>query len=68
MNIMNAPWLSRELLVVASPDPTLVGVNGMVVKETRRTIRVRTVSGVVTLPKDVITFCLLYTSPSPRDS
>tara|TARA_B100001758_G_C18002451_1_gene398748 strand:- start:72 stop:329 length:258 start_codon:yes stop_codon:yes gene_type:complete len=58
MNIMNAPWLSREILVVASPDPTLVGVNGMIVEETRRTIRIRTLNGVVTLPKDVITFTI----------
>jgi RNase P/RNase MRP subunit p29 len=30
----------------------------MVVEETRRTLRVRTASGEVTLPKDVITFII----------
>ena len=41
-----------------SRDPTLVGVTGMIVEETRRTLRVRTPSGEVTLPKDVITFTI----------
>ena len=30
----------------------------MIVEETRRTLRVRTLSGEVTLPKDVITFTI----------
>ncbi len=58
MSIYHAPWLTRDIEVVASRDPTLVGVTGMVVEETRRTLRVRTLSGEVTLPKDVITFTI----------
>ena len=58
MSIMHAPWLAREIHVVESRDPTLVGVTGMIVEETRRTLRVRTPSGEVTLPKDVITFTI----------
>ena len=58
MSIMHAPWLAREIHVVESQDPTLVGVTGMIVEETRRTLRVRTPSGEVTLPKDVITFTI----------
>ena len=30
----------------------------MIVEETRRTLRVRTISGILTLPKDVITFTI----------
>ena len=58
MSIMHAPWLAREIHVVESRDPTLVGVSGMIVEETRRTLRVRTSSGEVTLPKNVITFTI----------
>ena len=38
MSIMHAPWLAREIHVVESRDPTLVGVTGMIVEETRRTV------------------------------
>lgn len=58
MNIYHTPWLARNIEVVTSRDPTLVGVAGMIVEETRRTLRVRTLSGEVTLPKDVITFTI----------
>ena len=58
MSIMHAPWLAREIQVIGSRDPSLVGVIGMIVEETRRTLRVRTIGGEVTLPKDVITFTI----------
>ena len=53
-NIMHAPWFSGNRLLGRS---NLVGVTGMIV-ETRRTLRVRTIGGEVTLPKDVITFTI----------
>ena len=52
MSIMHAAWLAREIEVVRSRDPSLIGVSGMIVEETRRTLRVRTLSGEVTLPKE----------------
>lgn len=58
MSIYHLPWLARDIKVVESRDPTLVGVTGLVVEETRRTLRVRTLSGEITLPKDVITFTI----------
>ena len=58
MSIMHTAWLAREIEVVRSLDPSLMGVRGMIVEETRRTLRVRTLSGEVTLPKDVITFTI----------
>ncbi len=58
MSIMHAPWLAREIEVIGSRDPSLVGVTGMIVEETRRTLRVRTIGGEVTLPKDVIKFTI----------
>ena len=58
MSVMHAPWLAREIEVIGSRDPGLVGVTGMIVEETRRTLRVRTIGREVTLPKDVITFTI----------
>lgn len=58
MSIMHVPWLARQIEVIGSRDPSLVGVNGMIVEETRRTLRVRTIGGEVTLPKDVIKFTI----------
>ena len=56
MSSIHMPWLSRNITVVDSLDPTLVGLSGTVLQETRRTIRVLTESGRVRLAKNVITF------------
>ena len=56
MSSIHMPWLSRSITVVESLDPTLVGLTGTVLEETRRTIRVLTDSGRVRLAKHVITF------------
>ena len=57
-DLMHMPWLSRTITVVGSPDPSLVGIRGTVLDETRRTIRVLTENGRVRLAKDVITFTI----------
>ena len=57
-DLMHMPWLSRAIKVVGSPDPSLVGLRGTVLDETRRTIRVLTENGRVRLAKDVITFTI----------
>ena len=56
MSSIHMPWLSRNITVVDSLDPTLVGLTGTVLQETRRTIRVLPESGRVRLAKNVITF------------
>ena len=56
--ITNQPWISRNLQVTGSTDPTLVGMSGMVMDETRRTILVKTGSKEVTLAKDTIRFTI----------
>ena len=48
-SIINMPWISHEIEVLGSTDPTLVGITGKVVDETRRTIAVRTPKGVLIL-------------------
>ena len=55
-SIINMPWISQEIEVFGSTDPTLVGITGRVVDETRRTIAVRTPKGVLILAKDTINF------------
>ena len=51
-------WLARTITVVDSSDPTLVGLSGTVLDETRRTIHVQTDDGEVRLAKNVITFTI----------
>ena len=57
-DLMHMPWLSRTSTVGDSPDPSLIGLRGTVLDETRRTIRVLTENGRVRLAKDVITFII----------
>ena len=56
--MINLPWISRTLSVVSSDDPTLIGVSGTVLDETKKTVLVRTESGDLTLAKEVITFTI----------
>ena len=56
--ITNLPWISRKIQVTDSTAPTLVGMSGMVLDETRRTILVNTGSKEVTLAKDTIRFTI----------
>ena len=56
--ITNLPWISRNIQVTDSTDPTLVGMSGMVVDETMRTILVNTGVKEVTLAKDTIRFTI----------
>ena len=56
--IINLPWLSRNLEVTDSTDPTLVGISGTVVDETRRTILVNTGGNEVTLANNTIRFTI----------
>ena len=56
--IINLPWISRNLTVTESSDPSLIGISGTVLNETKRTILISTKSGEVALAKDVITFTI----------
>ena len=56
--MINLPWISHILNVVNSNDPSLVGVSGTVLDETKKTILIRTESGDLRLAKEVITFTI----------
>ena len=55
---IHMPILARNIHVTESTAPTLEGIRGQVLEETRRTIVVQTSNGKKTLAKDVINFTL----------
>ena len=55
---IHMPFLARNLTVKASPDAQLVGLSGMVVGETRRTIAIDVDGETKTLAKHVIELTL----------
>ncbi len=57
-NSIHMPILARNISIVNSTDPTLVGINGKILEETRRTIIVQTKNGEKTFAKNVIQFTL----------
>ena len=56
--MINLPWLSRKLEVTDSTDPTLIGISGVVMDETKRTIIVQTSNNEITMAKDTIRFTI----------
>ena len=55
---IHMPFLSRNIHITESTDPTLIGISGQVIDETRRTIVVQTSNGMKVLANDVINFTL----------
>lgn len=50
--------IGLPVLITKSSNPTLIGVEGEVVDETRNTLKIRTKSGVKQVLKDICTFDL----------
>ena len=48
---IHMPFLSRNIHITESTDPTLIGISGQVIDETRRTIVVQTSNGMKVLAK-----------------
>ena len=55
---IHMPFLARNLTVKASPDTVLIGLSGIVVGETRRTIALDIAGQTKMLAKNVIDFTL----------
>ena len=53
---IHMPFLARNIHVTESTDPTLVGISGQVIEETRRTIVIQTSNGNKTLAKDAVSY------------
>jgi len=58
MEIIHLPWLSRNLRVVSSAAPSLEGIEGCVLYETRRTLDVQKGEREIRIPKSVIRFSI----------
>ena len=56
--MINLPWLSRNLEVIDSTDPTLIGDSGVVMDETKRTIIIQNGNNEITMAKDTIRFTI----------
>lgn len=56
MNLRKGELIGLSVVVAASSDPSLVGLRGVVVDETRNTLRVETPRGEKTVPKHGTTF------------
>ena len=55
---IHMPFLARNLTIKASPDTDLIGLSGIVVGETRRTIALDIAGQTKMLAKNVIDFTL----------
>ena len=58
MNIINMPWISRTLNITNSSDPTLKGVSGLILNETKKTLLIKSKGKDLLLAKNVIHFTL----------
>ena len=58
MNIYNSNWLGGILRVVSSPDSTLVNRQGLVIDETKNTIKLLEDGNEVTFGKSSIKFTI----------
>jgi ribonuclease P protein subunit POP4 len=57
-NVLRHEWIGRHVRVVRATNPSLVGVEGLCVDETKQTFRIATGTGVKSVPKSVAVFRL----------
>ncbi|HIH04322.1 MAG TPA: ribonuclease P protein subunit [Methanoregulaceae archaeon] len=58
-NVLRHEWIGRHVRVARATNPSLEGVEGLCVDETRQTLRIATARGIKTVPKAVAAFRLL---------
>ena len=58
MNTINLPWISRTLHVTNSIDPTIEGLSGLILNETKNTILIESKGRDILLAKNIIHFTL----------
>lgn len=58
-NVLRHEWIGRHVRVVRATNPSLAGIEGTCVDETRQTLRIATETGTKTVPKAVAVFRLL---------
>ncbi|MBU03811.1 MAG: hypothetical protein CMA58_02350 [Euryarchaeota archaeon] len=55
---INMPWISRILHITNSSDPTLEGISGLILNETKKTILIESEGKDLLLAKNIIQFTL----------
>ena len=58
MTTYNESWLGKSIHIVDSSDPTLIGRQGIVEDETKRTIQINELGRTITLGKSSISFSI----------
>lgn len=57
-DVLRHEWIGRHVLVVRAKNPSLVGVEGLCVDETKKTLRIATARGTKCVPKADVCFRL----------
>ncbi|HOT94973.1 MAG TPA: ribonuclease P protein component 1 [Methanoregulaceae archaeon] len=50
-DVLRHEWIGRHVLVVQAKNPSLVGIGGLCVDETKQTLRIATTRGTKCVPK-----------------
>jgi RNase P/RNase MRP subunit p29 len=58
MEVVRIPWLAKTLHIVESSDPSLLGLEGTVLKETKNMIHLRSTAGDKMVSKSNIKFTI----------
>lgn len=58
-NVLRHEWIGRHVRVARAANPSLAGIEGLCVDETRQTLRIATAHGAKTVPKAVAVLELL---------
>ncbi len=58
-NVLRHEWIGRHVRVTRATNPSLAGIEGLCVDETRQTLRIATPRGLKAVPKAVAVFQLL---------
>jgi len=57
--VLRHEWIGRHVRVARAANPSLAGIEGLCVDETRQTLRIATEHGIKTVPKAVADLRLL---------
>ncbi len=53
-SILQMPWISKNVEILESPDPSLKGISGIILDETSRTLVIKSQNRRITVAKDVV--------------
>ena len=53
-SILQMPWISKNIEIIESSDPSLIGINGIILDETSRTLVIKLQNRRITVAKDVV--------------